>query len=93
MNCFVSSFEPGDPQPAWADTVDTRPDGEPRRSGVDGNVVVGIPGSLRGRVIDIQANGQPNAGEGVDQPQRRRPRDPGAPPPSRRWWTTPPPPG
>jgi len=62
---FASSFEAGDPQPAWADTVETGPDGQPRKSGVDGNVVVGIPGSLRGRVIDIKANAQPNANEGV----------------------------
>ncbi|MFI1962727.1 GH92 family glycosyl hydrolase [Streptomyces pathocidini] len=33
---FTSSFEPGDPQPDWSDTVETTADGERKASGVDG---------------------------------------------------------
>jgi predicted alpha-1,2-mannosidase len=62
---FASSFETDDPQPAWTDTVETGPDGQPRADGVDGNVQVGIPGSLRERVVAIAANAQPNNNEGV----------------------------
>nr|WP_189078370.1 GH92 family glycosyl hydrolase [Mangrovihabitans endophyticus] len=57
---FASSFEPDDPQPTWTDQVD----GD-RSSGVDGNVTVGMPGSLRDHVVDIAANAQPNSNEGV----------------------------
>ncbi|HEV7964764.1 MAG TPA: GH92 family glycosyl hydrolase [Actinoplanes sp.] len=60
---FASSFEPADPQPTWSDTVDTGADGKPRTSGVDGNVVVGIPGSLRAHVTKIDVNAQPNSNE------------------------------
>ena len=60
---FASSFEPDDPQPTWTDTVDTDAAGNPRSSGVDGNVVVGMPGSLRGHVTAIAVNAQPNANE------------------------------
>ncbi|MEV4702354.1 GH92 family glycosyl hydrolase [Actinoplanes sp. NPDC049316] len=58
---FASSFETDDPQPTWTDTVD----GD-RSSGVDGSVAVGMPGSLRGHVIAIAANAQPNPNEGVN---------------------------
>ncbi|WP_067503947.1 GH92 family glycosyl hydrolase [Actinoplanes sp. TFC3] len=57
---FSSSFEAGDPQPTWTDTVD----GE-RSSGVDGTVNAGMPGSLRAHVTAIAANAQPNSNEGV----------------------------
>jgi hypothetical protein len=60
---FASSFEPDDPQPTWTDTVDTDAAGEPRSSGVDGTVAVGMPGSLRGHVTAIAVNAQPNANE------------------------------
>ena len=60
---FSSSFETDDPQPTWSDTVDTGADGKPRTSGIDGNVVVGIPGSLRGHVTKIEVNAQPNSNE------------------------------
>jgi len=60
---FGSSFEPDDPQPTWNDTVDTAADGTPRTSGVDGNVVVGVPGSLRAHVTDIEVNAEPNSNE------------------------------
>ncbi|MFI7599216.1 GH92 family glycosyl hydrolase [Actinoplanes sp. NPDC049681] len=57
---FRSSFEADDPQPAWTDTVE-----DDRSSGVDGTVVVGMPGSLRQHVTAIAANAQPNPNEGV----------------------------
>ena len=62
---FASSFEAGDPQPTWSDTVDTGSDG-PRSSGVAGPVRSGAPGSLRDSVIAISANASPNAAEGVN---------------------------
>ncbi|MET0496004.1 MAG: GH92 family glycosyl hydrolase, partial [Actinoplanes sp.] len=58
---FASSFETDDPQPTWTDTVDE----DAGSSGVDGVVVDGMPGSLRGHVIEITANAQPNSSEGV----------------------------
>jgi predicted alpha-1,2-mannosidase len=60
---FASSFETADPQPTWTDTVDTAADGTPRTSGVDGTVVVGMPGTLRGHVTAIGVNAQPNSSE------------------------------
>src|SRR6266498_752222 len=62
-DAFASSFEPDDPQPTWTDTVDRNAGGNPRSSGVDGNLVVGMPGSLRSHVIAIAVNTQPNANE------------------------------
>ncbi|MEU9123555.1 GH92 family glycosyl hydrolase [Streptomyces sp. NPDC048506] len=41
---FRSSFEPGDPQPNWTDTVDTEPDGTPRASGVTPETTPAAPG-------------------------------------------------
>ncbi len=55
---FASSFETGQPQPDWTDTTE-------RGSGVDGDVAVGMPGSLRGRVTAIAVNAEPNANEGA----------------------------
>jgi predicted alpha-1,2-mannosidase len=62
---FATSFETADPPPTWTDTVDTDASGAARSSGVDGTPVVGLPGSLRGRVVAIAANAQPNSNEGV----------------------------
>jgi len=53
---FASSFEAADPQPDWTDTTE-------RTSGVDGNLAVGMPGSLRGHVTSIAVDDQPNANE------------------------------
>ena len=57
---FRSSFETDDPQPTWTDTVDAAAGS----GGVDGNVVVGMPGSLRGHVTGIAVNAEPNSNEG-----------------------------
>ena len=35
---FASSFEDGQPQPKWSNTVETGPDGTPKTSGVDGGL-------------------------------------------------------
>ncbi|GAA0588196.1 GH92 family glycosyl hydrolase [Paractinoplanes ferrugineus] len=53
---FASSFEIGDPQPDWTDTVE-------RASGVDGEISSGMPGSLRSHVTAIAVNAQPNSSE------------------------------
>lgn len=41
---FHSSFEPGDPQPDWTDTVETGPDGRPRAAGVTPETTPAAPG-------------------------------------------------
>ncbi|MFK0260399.1 GH92 family glycosyl hydrolase [Streptomyces angustmyceticus] len=41
---FRSSFEAGDPQPDWTDSVDTGPDGKPRASGVEPRTAPAAPG-------------------------------------------------
>ncbi|GIM91708.1 alpha-1 2-mannosidase [Paractinoplanes toevensis] len=53
---FASSFESGDPQPDWTDTVE-------RAGGVNGDISAGMPGSLRTHVTAIAVNAQPNANE------------------------------
>ncbi|WP_438841159.1 GH92 family glycosyl hydrolase [Actinoplanes auranticolor] len=57
---FRSSFETDDPQPTWTDTVDTAAGS----GGVDGTVIVGMPGSLRAHVTGIAVNAEPNSNEG-----------------------------
>lgn len=41
---FHSSFESGEPQPDWTDSVDTGPDGTPRASGVSPQTAPAAPG-------------------------------------------------
>ncbi|MGW9076829.1 GH92 family glycosyl hydrolase [Streptomyces kronopolitis] len=41
---FHSSFEPGDAQPDWTDTVETGPDGHPRAAGVTPETAPAAPG-------------------------------------------------
>ncbi|MFD0162744.1 GH92 family glycosyl hydrolase [Streptomyces decoyicus] len=45
---FRSSFESGEPQPDWNDTVDTGPDGRPRTSGVGPETTPAAPGMSTG---------------------------------------------
>ena len=45
---FRSSFESGEPQPDWTDTVDTGPDGKPRTSGVTPETAPAAPGMNTG---------------------------------------------
>jgi predicted alpha-1,2-mannosidase len=60
---FYSSFEEGDPAPAWTDTVETDADGEERASGVTGPTRDGLPGDVTDKVISVEANGE-NSGAG-----------------------------
>ncbi|WP_043842281.1 GH92 family glycosyl hydrolase [Amycolatopsis taiwanensis] len=59
---FSSSFEPGDPQPTWVDTVETD-HGRPKTSGVNGANGSAIPGDVRGKVTDVTASDE-NTGAG-----------------------------
>ncbi|NJP80697.1 glycoside hydrolase family 92 protein, partial [Streptomyces sp. AA8] len=60
---FASSFEPGQPQPDWRNTVETAPGGHKRSSGIDGNDERGIPGNVTDTVTAVRASGE-NAGSG-----------------------------
>jgi Glycosyl hydrolase family 92 N-terminal domain/Glycosyl hydrolase family 92 catalytic domain/F5/8 type C domain len=64
---FSSSFESGDPQPTWTDTVETNADGTPRASGVNGADVSTIPGNIDDKVVDVQANAENTAGGEVKE--------------------------
>ncbi len=55
---FFSSFESGDPQPTWTNTVDAG-----KSSGVVGPKTTGIPGNVTDKVVEVTANGE-NAGSG-----------------------------
>ncbi|MER8003137.1 GH92 family glycosyl hydrolase [Streptomyces sp. NPDC095613] len=59
---FGSSFEEGDPQPDWRNTVEMGPDGEKRASGVEGGFSQGIPGNVTDRVVDLRASGENTGG-------------------------------
>src|SRR5437879_71131 len=59
---FASSFEQGDPQPSWVDTVETD-HGQPKTSGVNGANGSAIPGDIRGNVTDVTASDE-NTGAG-----------------------------
>src|SRR6266536_798927 len=60
---FFTSFEPGQPQPGYTDTVETGPDGKPRTDGVRGPTPTGIGGSEMDKVVKVTANGE-NTGAG-----------------------------
>ncbi|MEV4438341.1 GH92 family glycosyl hydrolase [Streptomyces sp. NPDC049577] len=55
---FSSSFERGDRQPDWVNTVDAGPDGRKRARGVDGGDTSGIPGNVTDRVTAVRASGE-----------------------------------
>ncbi|MFG2193355.1 GH92 family glycosyl hydrolase [Streptomyces sp. NPDC048639] len=55
---FSSSFESGDPQPSWNNTVETGPGGKKKASGVDGGDSSGIPGNVTGKVTDVRASAE-----------------------------------
>ncbi|QWF85007.1 GH92 family glycosyl hydrolase [Amycolatopsis sp. CA-230715] len=59
---FSSSFESGDPQPTWSDTVDTDPSGKPRASGVDGTSGTTIPGDVRSKITESSASNENTEG-------------------------------
>ncbi|MFF1480903.1 GH92 family glycosyl hydrolase [Streptomyces sp. NPDC058301] len=60
---FRTSFESGQPQPDWRNTVETGPDGSKRTSGVDGGFTSGIPGNVTDRVTAVRASAE-NDGSG-----------------------------
>jgi predicted alpha-1,2-mannosidase len=60
---FFTSFESGQPQPGYTDTVELGPDGKPRTDGVEGPTPTGIGGSEMDKVTKVEANGE-NAGAG-----------------------------
>ncbi|WP_197288435.1 GH92 family glycosyl hydrolase [Nocardia sp. NRRL S-836] len=55
---FSSSFEDGQPQPSWANTVETGPSGSPKASGVIGSDGSGIPGNVSDKVLEVKASGE-----------------------------------
>jgi hypothetical protein len=59
---FFTSFEPGQPQPGYTDTVETGPDGKPRADGVEGPTPTGIGGSEMDKVTKVEANGENTGG-------------------------------
>ncbi|WP_285745098.1 GH92 family glycosyl hydrolase [Lentzea sp. NBRC 105346] len=64
---FSSSFEDGQPQPAWANTVETDSAGNRKTSGVTGADSSGLPGSVMDKVNAVQANSEnEEAGEVAD---------------------------
>ncbi|GGJ22452.1 alpha-1 2-mannosidase [Streptomyces brasiliensis] len=64
---FASSFETGDPAPDWLSTVDTKPDGSKRSSGVDGGYSTGIPGNVTDHVTDVRASSENTGGGEVKE--------------------------
>jgi predicted alpha-1,2-mannosidase len=61
---FSTSFETGDPETTWTDTVDTDAAGAKRTAGIDGTTASGIPGGVRDQVAEIAVSGEPNTNEG-----------------------------
>jgi predicted alpha-1,2-mannosidase len=59
---FFTSFEPGQPQPGYTDTVETGPDGKPGADGVEGPTPTGIGGSEMDKVTKVEANGENTGG-------------------------------
>ncbi|MET7278506.1 GH92 family glycosyl hydrolase [Kribbella sp. NPDC005582] len=59
---FFTSFESGQPQPGYTDTVETGPDGTPRAGGVQGPTPTGVGGSEMDKVTTITASGENTGG-------------------------------
>jgi predicted alpha-1,2-mannosidase len=64
---FASSFEAGEPAPAWLNTVDTAADGSKRASGVDGGYTTGIPGNVTDEVSGVRASAENTGGGEVKE--------------------------
>jgi len=64
---FFTSFEEGDPQPDWVDTVETDAEGNERMSGVTGSPVMLIPGNVTHRVQEVRARGENPPNETADK--------------------------
>ena len=52
---FYSSFESGDPAPAWENTAEVDSHGDKKMSGVTGSSSPGIPGNIRDKVVAVTA--------------------------------------
>ncbi len=55
---FSSSFEAGDVQPTWTDTVDTDAAGKPWAFGINGANGTAIPGDIRGKVTESSGSSE-----------------------------------
>jgi hypothetical protein len=64
---FSSSLEPADPQPDWTSTVETDSNGNRKASGVSGTSFVGIPGSIRSKIVQVTASSEYTAGGEVKE--------------------------
>ncbi len=63
---WATSFEEEDPQPTWADLVDTDEDGKPRSEGVAGPDPSGIPGDISSHITEATASDEnADGGEGA----------------------------
>lgn len=60
---FSSSFEAGDPQPTWTDTVEIDRKGRPKQAGVTGPRRPGLPGDITETVVEVRASGENPPGE------------------------------
>ncbi|WP_370941733.1 GH92 family glycosyl hydrolase [Amycolatopsis sp. cg5] len=60
---FYSSFETGETQPTWNDTVETDAQGKQKAFGVNGANGTAIPGDIRGRVTETSASSENTSGE------------------------------
>ncbi|SDW69531.1 alpha-1,2-mannosidase, putative [Amycolatopsis xylanica] len=60
---FYSSFETGETQPTWNDTVETDAQGKQKAYGVNGANGTAIPGDIRGRVTETSASSENTSGE------------------------------
>jgi predicted alpha-1,2-mannosidase len=59
---FASSFESGDPQPDWENTVETGPDGEPLTRNVEGITDTGLPGDISEHIVEVTASAENTGG-------------------------------
>ncbi|MCX5386293.1 GH92 family glycosyl hydrolase [Streptomyces sp. NBC_00083] len=64
---FSTSFETGQPQPDWTDSVDTDHAGNKRSSGVDGGFASGIPGNVTDKVTAVRASAENTDGGEVKE--------------------------
>ncbi|NBE98356.1 glycoside hydrolase domain-containing protein, partial [Nonomuraea sp. K271] len=55
---FASSFETGDPQPAWADTPETDAKGDKKAENVAGTLPGGIEGGISDKIARITVSGE-----------------------------------
>ncbi len=64
---FASSFEPGDPQPTWADTTETDARGVKKAANVTGSLPGRIDGSISDKIAQFGASGEnASGGEGKE---------------------------